>query len=247
MPRGRPPKVSLELREAERSELLRWSKRPKSSNGLAQRARIVLRCADGLTSTQVATELRLTVQTVCKWRNRFAARGPAGLLDEPRSGAPRKISDEKVEEVLTQTLEAMPRDATHWSTRSMAERSGLSPWTVREIWRAFGLQPHRTETFKLSNDPQFIEKVRDIVGLYLDPPERALVLCVLDLHQQATSTRHSSQHPRPGGRDPPLPRRLQREAEALRLGQDGRRYSRQRPALLFANFPGRTLVANYDV
>jgi transposase len=178
MPRGRPPKAPLELRDAERSELLRWSKRPKSSNGLAQRARIVLRCADGLTSTQVAAELRLTVQTVCKWRNRFIARGPAGLLDEPRSGAPRKISDEKVEEVLTQTLEAMPRDATHWSTRSMAERSGLSPWTVREIWRAFGLQPHRTETFKLSNDPQFIEKVRDIVGLYLDPPDRALVLCV---------------------------------------------------------------------
>lgn len=157
---------------------MRWSKRPKSSNGLAQRARIVLRCADGLTSTEVAKELRLTVQTVCKWRNRYIARGPAGLLDEPRCGAPRTIADEKVEEVLTQTLETMPRDATHWSTRSMAERSGLSPWTVREIWRAFGLQPHRSETFKLSNDPQFVEKVRDIVGLYLDPPDRALVLCV---------------------------------------------------------------------
>jgi transposase len=178
MPRGRPPKAPLELDDAERTELLGWSRRSKSSNGLAQRARIVLRCADGLTSTEVAKELRLTVQTVCKWRNRYIARGPAGLLDEPRSGAPRTIADEKVEEVLTQTLETMPRDATHWSTRSMAEHSGLSPWTVREIWRAFGLQPHRSETFKLSNDPQFVEKVRDIVGLYLDPPERALVLCV---------------------------------------------------------------------
>jgi transposase len=178
MPRGRPPKAPLELLDPQRTDLLRWSRRPKSSNGLAQRARIVLRCADGLTSTEVAKEMRVTVQTVCKWRNRYIARGPAGLLDEPRSGAPRTIADEKVEEVLAQTLETMPRDATHWSTRSMAERSGLSPWTVREIWRAFGLQPHRTETFKLSNDPQFVEKVRDIVGLYLDPPARALVLCV---------------------------------------------------------------------
>jgi transposase len=137
-----------------------------------------LRCAEGLPSCAVANELQVTNQTVCKWRSRYIAGGLAGLLDEPRSGAPRRISDRQVEEVVTATLEEMPRDATHWSTRSMATRSGLSPWTVAEIWRAFGLQPHRTETFKLSNDPQFIEKVRDIVGLYLDPPEAALVLCV---------------------------------------------------------------------
>jgi len=164
--------------EEDRAELLRWTKRPKSSNGLAQRARIILRCADGLPSTEVAKALHVTNQTVCKWRSRYIERGPAGLLDEPRCGAPRTVSDEQVEEVVIATLEETPRDATHWSTRSMAERSGLSHWTVGEIWRAFGLQPHRTETFKLSNDPQFIEKVRDIVGLYLNPPEGALVLCV---------------------------------------------------------------------
>src|SRR5215472_732581 len=178
MPRGRPHEAALVVLEEDRAELLRWTKRPKSSNGLAQRARIILRCADGLPSTEVAKALHVTNQTVCKWRSRYIERGPAGLLDEPRCGAPRTVSDEQVEEVVIATLEETPRDATHWSTRSMAERSGLSHWTVGEIWRAFGLQPHRTETFKLSNDPQFIEKVRDIVGLYLNPPEGALVLCV---------------------------------------------------------------------
>jgi transposase len=178
MPRGRPHKAALVVLEEDRAELLRWTKRPKSSNGLAQRARIILRCADGLPSTEVAKALHVSNQTVCKWRSRYIERGPAGLLDEPRCGAPRSVSDEQVEEVVTATLEELPRDATHWSTRGMAERSGLSHWTIGEIWRAFGLQPHRTETFKLSNDPQFIEKVRDIVGLYLNPPEGALVLCV---------------------------------------------------------------------
>ena len=178
MPRGRPHKAALVVLEEDRTERLRWTKRSKSSNGLAQRARIILRCADGLPSTEVAKALHVSNQTVCKWRSRYIERGPAGLLDEPRCGAPRTVSDEQVEEVVTATLEKTPRDATHWSTRSMAERTGLSHWTVGEIWRAFGLQPHRTETFKLSNDPQFIEKVRDIVGLYLNPPEGALVLCV---------------------------------------------------------------------
>jgi transposase len=145
---------------------------------LAQRARIILGCADGLASSEVAKAVGVTNQTVCKWRARYIQRGPAGLLDEPRCGAPRTVSDEKVEEVVTATLEEMPRAATHWSTRSMAQRSGLSYWTVGEIWRAFGLQPHRAESFKLSNDPQFIEKVRDIVGLYWNPPQGALVLCV---------------------------------------------------------------------
>jgi len=178
MPRGRPHQAQLTLATPDRAELLRWTKRPKSSNGLAQRARMVLRCAEGLPSTRVAAELRVTDHTVCKWRTRYIQRGLAGLLDEPRCGAPRQVSDEQVETVLTQTLETMPRDATHWSTRSMAAASGLSHTTVRHIWNAFGLQPHRVETFKLSNDPQFVEKVRDIVGLYLNPPDRALVLCV---------------------------------------------------------------------
>jgi transposase len=178
MPRGRPHRAPLILADEHRSELLRWSRRPRSSNGLAQRARIVLRCADGLSSTRVAAELRVTDHTVCKWRSRYIERGLAGLLDEPRCGAPRRVDDERVETVLTQTLETMPRDATHWSTRGMAVASGLSHTTVRRIWNAFGLQPHRVETFKLSNDPQFIEKVRDIVGLYLNPPDKAMVLCV---------------------------------------------------------------------
>ncbi len=178
MSRGRPHKAAISLSSEDREVLQRWTKRPKSSNGLAQRARIVLRCADGTSSTAVAAELRITNTTVGKWRSRYVERGLAGLLDEPRSGAPRTVADEKVEEVVTATLEELPRDATHWSTRGMAERSGLSHTTVRRIWHAFGLQPHRVENFKLSNDPQFIEKVRDIVGLYLNPPEAALVLCV---------------------------------------------------------------------
>lgn len=177
MARGRPHKLPLVLREEDRAELVRWSKRVKSSNGLAQRARIVLRCADGSPSSAVAAALGLTNATVGKWRSRYIERGLDGLLDEPRCGAPRSVSDEQVEAVLTKTLESMPREATHWSTRSMAQASGLSHTTVRRIWNAFGLQPHRVEHWKLSTDPQFIDKVRDIVGLYLNPPERALVLC----------------------------------------------------------------------
>lgn len=177
MARGRPHKAPLVLRAEDRAELARWSSRVKSSNGLAQRARIVLRCAAGAASSDVAAALGITSATVGKWRSRYIARGLDGLLDEPRCGAPRTVSDEQVEAVLTQTLETMPRDATHWSTRVMAQASGLSHTTVRRIWSAFGLQPHRVEHFKLSNDPQFIAKVRDIVGLYLSPPERALVLC----------------------------------------------------------------------
>ncbi|MHB8688603.1 MAG: IS630 family transposase [Candidatus Dormibacteraceae bacterium] len=178
MPRGRPHKAPLTVSDQDRIQLLRWTRRTKSSNGLARRADIVLRCADGLSSSKVAAELRVTNNTVCKWRSRYIEQGLAGLLDEPRSGAPRSVSDEAVEKVVSATLEEMPRDATHWSTRSMAERSGLSRTTVRRIWSAFGLQPHRVENFKLSNDPQFIEQVRDIVGLYLEPPAAALVLCV---------------------------------------------------------------------
>jgi transposase len=177
MRRGRPtPPVTL-TRE-ERDTLERWSRRPKTAQALAQRARIVLGCAAGDTHTALAGHLRVTKQTVGKWRARFLATRLDGLLDEPRPGAPRTITDATVERVLTQTLETTPPDATHWSTRSLAKACGLSRSTVHRIWRAFALQPHRTETFKLSKDPLFIEKVRDIVGLYLNPPDRALVLCV---------------------------------------------------------------------
>jgi transposase len=171
------PKPILVVSDEDRATLMRWTARQKTSQALALRARIVLESATGITNTQVAIRLGVTKPTVGKWRNRFIAKGPAGLLDEPRVGAPRTIEDEDVERVITQTLEATPSDATHWSVRSMAKASGLSPTSVHRIWRAFALQPHRSEFFKLSNDPQFIEKVRDIVGLYLNPPERAVVLC----------------------------------------------------------------------
>ena len=142
------------------------------------RAEIVLLAADGLNNCAIAEEIGVSRMTVMTWRKRFASRRLDGLDDEPRCGAPRKIGDEKIADVVTKTLETMPSDATHWSTRSMAKASGLSVSTVHRIWNAFSLAPHRSETFKLSTDPQFVEKVRDIVGLYLDPPERALVLCV---------------------------------------------------------------------
>ena len=148
------------------------------SLGDAVRAQIVLLAADGLDNSAIAKELDISRLTVGTWRRRFAKKRFDGLDDEPRCGAPRKIGDDKVTEVVTKTLETMPVDATHWSTRSMAKASGVSVSTVHRIWRAFSLAPHRTETFKLSTDPQFVEKVRDIVGLYLDPPDRALVLCV---------------------------------------------------------------------
>jgi transposase len=171
------PKAELVLSAEDQATLTRWTARRTTAQALALRSRIVLRCATGLSNMAVARELGVTDQTVCKWRGRFVQKGPAGLLDEPRSGVPRKISDDQVEAVIVKTLESTPHNATHWSTRSMAAATGLSRPTISRIWRAFGLQPHRTETFKLSPDPQLVEKVRDIVGLYLNPPERALVLC----------------------------------------------------------------------
>lgn len=164
--------------EDQRQDLQRWLRRSKTSQALALRARIVLESAEGKSDTEVADQLGTTRATVGKWRRRFLRDGCDGLLDEPRPGAPRTIGDEEVERVVVKTLESLPRDATHWSTRSMAKACGLSAATVGRIWRAFALKPHRYETFKLSRDPQFIEKVRDIVGLYLHPPERAVVLCV---------------------------------------------------------------------
>ena len=174
---GRPT-LPLTLSNEERETLGAWARRPKTAQALAQRARMILGCADGKTNTAVAEELRVSKPTVGKWRSRFLERRVDGLLDEPRPGTPRRTADADVERVVSMTLETTPTDATHWSTRSMARRSGLSHSTINRIWRAFGLQPHRTDTFKLSSDPLFIEKVRDIVGLYLNPPDRALVLCV---------------------------------------------------------------------
>jgi len=154
------------------------ARRLKSAQAIAMRARIVLGCNDGLSNGEVAKRLRITGATVCKWRERFRVERLEGLLDEPRLGAPRSISDARVEEVITKTLESMPGNSTHWSTRLMAKNTGLSQTAIVRIWRAFGLQPHRVENFKFSKDPQFVEKVRDIVGLYLNPPDRAIVLCV---------------------------------------------------------------------
>ena len=177
MPIGRPKKP-LMLTNDERVKLQQWVRRPKTAQRLALRSRIVLRCSEGLSNQAVARQLRITGATVCKWRERFRVHRLEGLTDEPRPGAPRQVSDARVEEVITRTLESKPAAATHWSTRSMARATRVSRATVSRIWRAFGLQPHRTETFKLSADPFFIEKVRDIVGLYLNPPEHAVVLCV---------------------------------------------------------------------
>jgi transposase len=174
---GRPI-APLSLGGEERETLEGWARRPKSAQALAQRARIVLECASGSPNTTVADKLGVTYQTVGKWRQRFLERRLAGLLDEPRPGAPRQVRDAQIERVVRMTLERAPADATHWNTRAMAKRCGLNQSMVSRIWRAFALQPHRVEGFKLSKDPLFIEKVRDIVGLYLNPPDRALVLCV---------------------------------------------------------------------
>jgi transposase len=171
--------VSIELTDGERETLVGWARRRRSAAGLAQRSRIVLACAEGQTNTAAAEQIGVSVPTVRRWRGRFAERRLDGLLDEPRPGQPRKITDERVEEVIVKTLETAPPDGgTHWSTRQMAAATGLNQTAVSRIWRAFGLQPHRVEHWKLSKDPLFVEKVRDIVGLYLDPPERAMVLCV---------------------------------------------------------------------
>ena len=164
--------------EAQRAELERLARQSRSARSVAFRARIVLECAGGASNAAVAAKLRTTGFTVGLWRNRFIAEGMVGLGDEPRPGAPREIGDEKVEQVVRLTLEKTPKGATHWSSRMLAARTGLSQSTISRIWRAFGLKPHRTESFQLSTDPLLIDKVRDIVGLYLDPPHHALVLCV---------------------------------------------------------------------
>ena len=172
------PKATLMVTDDERQQLQSLAHRSRTASFVARRARIVLACAEGVTNTAVAKRLRVAPGTVGKWRSRFLAQRVDGLLDEPRPGTPRRITDTQIEAVIVRTLETTPRGATHWSTRSMAKASGLSAMAISRIWRAFGLQPHRAETFKLSPDPLLIDKVRDIVGLYMSPPEHALVLCV---------------------------------------------------------------------
>ena len=174
MPRLQP----LTVTDDERAKLDAWVRRPKTAQRLALRARIVLAAAAGRSNTAIAADLRVTLPTVGKWRQRFLDRRLDGLTDDPRPGPPRTITDAHVEDVVTRTLESTPANATHWSTRGMAKATGLSQTAVSRIWRAFGLQPHRHETFKLSTDPYFVEKVRDVVGLYLHPPDRAVVLSV---------------------------------------------------------------------
>jgi transposase len=168
----------LKLSVQESNQLVEWTRRHKTSQALALRSRIVLACAQGADNSEVARRCRVTRQTVGKWRSRFLERGLDGLLDEPRPGAPRKLDDVRIERLIATTLNEWPRQATHWSTRLLATKLGVSQSTVSRAWRAFGLQPHRVETFKLSTDPLFIDKVRDIVGLYLNPPTKAMVLCV---------------------------------------------------------------------
>jgi transposase len=175
--RGRP-RQPLSVTDEEREVLVRWSRRPKSPQSIAQRARIVLLAAEGMSNVAVAERVGVNQATVVKWRKRFLAGRLDGLVDEPRPGAPRSISDADVEAVIVRTLEDTPPDATHWSTRDLANRVGMSPSSVGRIWQAFGLKPWLSDTFKLSEDPQFVDKVRDVVGLYMNPPDHAVVMCV---------------------------------------------------------------------
>src|SRR5712672_286278 len=172
------PKAALVITDVERAELERLTKRAHVNRLLAFRARLVLACADAPTDTVVARRYRTTNTTVGKWRTRFITRRLEGLLDEPRVGGPRTISDAAVEAVIVKTLETTPKGETHWSTRTMAAKAGMSHTMIGRIWRTFGLKPHRSESFKLSPDPQLVDKIRDVVGLYMHPPHNAVVFAV---------------------------------------------------------------------
>jgi transposase len=190
---------ALAISEAERSELASLAARRNTAQALALRARIILGCAEGEQNKAVAARLGISKNTVGKWRGRFAEHRLEGLRDDPRSGTPRTLEDEQIEAVIVRTLESLPPDATHWSSRAMAKASGVSISSVQRIWRAFGLQPHRLETFKLSTDPDFVAKVRDVVGLYVSPPEHAIVLCVDEKSQIQALDRSQPMLPmRPG-------------------------------------------------
>ena len=223
----------LVLRDEERSELTALASRRKTAQALALRARIVLACAEGSENKEVAAGLHVDQGTVGKWRRRFVERRIDGLRDEPRSGTPRTIDDASIEGVVVKTLESLPADATHWSSRGMAKASGISVSSVQRIWRAFGLQPHRMENFKLSTDPDFVAKVRDVVGLYISPPEHAVVLCVDEKSQIQALDRSQ----------PMLP---------MRPGQPARRshdYTRHGTTSLFAALDiatGKVIVKFYD-
>ena len=195
MARTGRPKAELVLTEDEREQLVRWARRRKSSQALALRSRIVLECAEGVSNTIAAERLGVDRATVGKWRSRFLEHRLDGLGDDPRPGRPATVTAEQVEDVVVATLEATPENATHWSRSKMAERTGLSKSTIGRIWRAFGLKPHLTDGFKLSNDPLFVEKVYDIVGLYLNPPESAVVLSVDEKSQVQALSRSQPAFP----------------------------------------------------
>src|SRR5680860_620924 len=178
MPRTGRPKEALELTDEERKQLLRWSRRAKSAQSLALRSRIVVACADGVDNKTVADKLGCSPATVGKWRSRFVSGRLDGLVDEARSGRPPVVTLDQVEDVVVATLESTPANATHWSRAKMAKRTGLSRSTIGRIWRTFELKPQREDGFKLCNDPLFVDKVYDVIGLYLNPPEAAVVLCV---------------------------------------------------------------------
>ncbi len=208
---GRPI-APLSVTAEERERLQQWARRPKTAQALALRSRIVLECAAGRANIVVAGKLGITHQTVGKWRRRFLEQRRDGLLDEPRPGAPRQVSDAQIERVVRMTLERTPADATHWSTRAMARKSGLSQTMVSRIWRAFALQPHRVESFKLSTAPLFVEQVRELAGWYLNPPDRALLLCVDEKAQLQALDRSQPRLPmRPGQAE-------RRSADYLRHG-----------------------------
>ena len=192
MTRRGTPAAELVLGDDERETLERWARRPKSSQALALRCRIVLACAEGGSNIEVAQRLWVNRMTVGKWRARFVTDRLDGLHDEPRPGGPRTIGDDDVERVMVMTLEQTPANATHWSTRSLAASTGLSQSAISRIWRAFGLKPHLVDNFKLSPDPLLIDKVRDLVGLYLNPPDAAVVLCVDEQSQDPSAGPHST-------------------------------------------------------
>jgi transposase len=195
MARTGRPKADLVLTDDEREQLVRWARRRKSSQALVLRSRIVLECAAGDANTVVAERLGVSRPTVGKWRSRFLEHRLDGLVDDPRPGRPATVTAEQVEDVVVATLESTPENATHWSRAKMAERTGLSKSTIGRVWKTFGLKPHRTDGFKLSNDPLFVEKVYDIVGLYLDPPESAVVLCVDEKSQVQALSRSQPAFP----------------------------------------------------